>query len=199
MVTVEVYLGECKVDYDGRASSHLPLGDRLVMIRPEVVTVHSLDDRVNPVNYMQEANTIIEDNTIISTRSNPEESLTITFSRIDKHVVYDGSDEAELSLTGTEDELQEELHSSPELIDTMFISHEREYDTGAGPVDIRGELNGEECLVEVKKNATVSAVSQLSRYLKADNTNKGIIASHTITETAEKTLNNYDNILWRHV
>jgi RecB family endonuclease NucS len=199
MTSMQLYLGTCEVDYDGRASSHLPAGDRLVLIQPNVLTVHALDDKVNPVNYMKDATTVINGNTIRSTRTNPNESLTIEFSTIDKVVEYNGSDEAELSLTGTEEELQEELHDSPSMISDEFVSFEREYNTGAGPVDIRGSLDDEECLVEVKKTATVSAVSQLARYLKADNTDKGIIASYQITDTAQQTLNDYDNMSWSKV
>jgi RecB family endonuclease NucS len=196
---MKLYLGTCTVDYDGRASSHLPPGDRLVLIQPNVVTVHALDNKVNPVNYMKDCHTTINNNKITATRTNPDESLEIQLSTIDRVIEYDGSDEAQLSLTGTEEELQEELHYSPDMIDDNFVSVEREYYTGAGPVDIRGRLNGEKCLVEVKKTATVSAVSQLSRYLKADNTTKGIIASYEITNTANQTLDNYDNISWSKV
>lgn len=196
---MQLYLGTCEVDYDGRASSHLPAGDRLVLIQPNVLTVHALDDKVNPVNYMKDATTNINGTTIHSTRTNPNESLTVEFSNIDRIIEYNGSDEAELSLTGTEEELQKKLHESPSIIDDELISIEREYNTGAGPVDIRGELNDKPCLVEVNKTATVSAVSQLARYLRADNTNTGIIASYQITDTARKTLNNYNNITWSQV
>jgi RecB family endonuclease NucS len=199
MTNIKLYLGECTVDYEGRAESHLAKGDRLVLIQPSVVTVHSLDEKVNPVNYMKDAHTVINNNKIVSTRSNPNESLIIKFSRIDKQVEYTGSDDAELELTRTEAELQEKLHNNPENLHPDFISHEREYKTGAGPVDIRGEIRGEPYLVEVKKNADVSAISQLARYLKADDTVNGIIASHEITATAAQTLNDYDNIIWRKV
>lgn len=199
MTNIKLYLGECTVDYEGRAESHLAKGDRLVLIQPNVVTVHSLDEKITPVNYMKDAHTVIHNNKIVSTRSNPNESLVIKFSRIDKQVEYTGSDDAELELTRTEAELQEKLHNNPENIHPDFTSHEREYETGAGPVDIRGEIRGESYLVEVKKNADVSAISQLARYLKADNTVNGIIASHEITETAAQNLNDYENIIWRKV
>jgi len=199
MTNIKLYLGECTVDYEGRAESHLPKGDRLVLIQPSVVTVHAVNEKVNPINYMKEAHTVINNNKIVSTRTNPNESLTINFSRIDKQIEYTGSDEAELELTRTEAELQERLHHNPENIHTDFISHEREYETGAGPVDIRGKINGERYLVEIKKNADVSAVSQLSRYLKSDDTKNGIIASYTITMKAENTITDYPNITWTKV
>jgi RecB family endonuclease NucS len=199
MTDVSLYFGECTVDYDGRASSYLSPGDRLVLIRPNVVTVHSLDDKVNPVNYMQDANIDITDNTILATRSNPFERLEISFSCIDKHVTYQGSDEAELLMSKTEEELQRKLYSNPCMIDDEFVSEEREYDTGAGRVDIKGLLDGEECLVEVKKTANMRAVGQLARYLKADDTDIGILASNNITGNAEKLLEEYDNIVWREV
>jgi len=196
MVDVTLYFGSCTVDYDGRASSYLAEGDRLVMIRPNVLTVHSLDDKINPVNYMQEANISIMDDTIIATRSNPSESIEVDFSRIDKRVMYSGSDEASLLMSGTEEELQKRLHLNASMVDDDFVSEEREYDTGAGRVDIKGLLDGEECLVEVKKTANMRAVGQLARYLKADDTDIGILASNNITGNAKELLYNYENIRW---
>lgn len=200
MTGVILYFGECTVDYDGRASSYLPSGDRLVLVRPNVVTVHSLDDKVNPVNYMQDANIDMTDDTIVATRNSPCESLEINFSRVDKRIDYYGSDEAELLMSETEDELQRRLYSNPSMIDGGFVSKEREYDTGAGCVDIRGLLDGEECLVEVKKTAGMSAVGQLARYLNVDDACIGILASNEISSKARVLLENeYDDMMWRDV
>jgi len=200
MTGVILYFGECTVDYEGRASSYLPSGDRLVLVRPNVVTVHSLDEKVNPVNYMQDADINMTDDGIIATRNSPCESLEINFSRVDKKMDYYGSDEAELLMHETEDELQRRLYSEPSMIDGGFVPKEREYDTGAGHVDIRGLLDGEECLVEVKKNADMSAVGQLARYLNVDDACMGIVASNKISNKARGLLENeYDDIMWRDV
>jgi RecB family endonuclease NucS len=200
MTGVILYFGECTVDYDGRASSYLPSGDRLVLVRPNVVTVHSLDDKVNPVNYLQDADINMTDDTILATRNSPCESLEINFSRVDKKMDYYGSDEAELLMSETEDELQRRLYSEPSMIDDGFVSKEREYDTGAGHVDIRGELNDESCLVEVKKSADMSAVGQLARYLNVDDACMGILASTQISNKARSLLENeYDDMVWREV
>lgn len=200
MTGVILYFGECTVDYDGRASSYLPSGDRLVLVRPNVVTVHSLDDKVNPVNYMQDADINMTDDGIIATRNSPCESLEINFSRVDKKMDYYGSDEAELLMHETEDELQRRLYSNPSMIDDEFVSKKREYDTGAGHVDIRGELNDESCLVEVKKSADMSAVGQLARYLNVDDACVGILASTEISSKARGLLENeYDDMMWRDV
>lgn len=200
MTGVILYFGECTVDYDGRASSYLPSGDRLVLVRPNVVTVHSLDEKVNPVNYMQDADIDMTDDRILATRNSPCESLEINFSRVDKKMDYYGSDEAELLMSETEDELQRRLYSNPSIVDDEFVSKEREYDTGAGHVDIRGELNDESCLVEVKKSADMSAVGQLARYLNVDDACMGILASNKISNKARVLLENeYDDMMWREV
>lgn len=199
MTEAVLYFGECTVDYDGRASSYLPSGDRLVLIRPNTVTVHSLDDKVNPVNYMQDADIDITDGTILASRENPSERLEISFSCIDKKVTYNGSDEAELLMSETEEELQLKLYDNSRLIDDDFVCEEREYDTGAGRVDIMGFLDDEKCLVEVKKTASIQAISQLSRYLKADDSSIGIIASNEITSNGKELLKEYDDIMWKKV
>lgn len=190
----DLYFGKCSVVYEGRASSRLDEGERITLVRPSVVTVHALDDRVNPINYMKEATTTVEDETITAVRSNPDEKLVVDFSRLDKQITYDASDDASLNLTGTEDELQERLYNNPSMINPDFKSHSREYLTGAGPVDIKGDIDGTVTLVEVKKHADISAVSQLARYLKANNSSKGIIASHSINKSVKQTLTEYPNI-----
>ena len=206
MDTVRLLLGECVVEYDGRAASHLPAGERIIIVHENLVTVHSLDDTtVNPVNYMKDADVDVtsEDREmeVVARRDSPSEVLEITFNRVDKSIEYDGVDGASLVMYDTEDELQEQLHENPSVITFDFESYEREYDTGAGRVDLRGELtlSNKECLVEVKKTAGIDAISQLSRYLKADNTDTGIIASHNITDNALELLEEYDNITWYEV
>ena len=48
MVTI---VGECEVEYDGRASSYLPPGDRLVILKPDGTLLVHTDSQHEPVNW----------------------------------------------------------------------------------------------------------------------------------------------------
>ena len=48
MVTL---VGECEVDYDGRATSHLPLGERLVILKSDGTLLVHRTEQHEPVNW----------------------------------------------------------------------------------------------------------------------------------------------------
>ena len=48
MITI---VGQCEVEYDGRASSYLPPGDRLVILKPDGTLLVHTDSQHEPVNW----------------------------------------------------------------------------------------------------------------------------------------------------
>ena len=48
MVTI---VGHCEVEYEGRASSYLALGDRLVILKPDGTLLVHTDSKRKPVNW----------------------------------------------------------------------------------------------------------------------------------------------------
>jgi RecB family endonuclease NucS len=81
MVTL---VGECEVEYDGRASSHLPPGERLVILKPDGTLLVHRDEQRKPVNWQPPGSThsarVDGDRLIIeSVRTSPHEEIKITF------------------------------------------------------------------------------------------------------------------------
>ena len=51
---VVLLTARCSIDYNGRAQSHLPEGDRIILIKPDgTLIVHQTTGSV-PVNYMKD-------------------------------------------------------------------------------------------------------------------------------------------------
>lgn len=194
---MEAIFCTCEVDYEGRASSHLAKGERVLLIKGDTITVHKTDEGVNPINYMKDARISKDGDNIIAQRENPNERLEIKVSDTYETITYGSESTEELILTGTEKEFQEYLARHPDVIDTRYEHHQREYETGAGPVDLIGEINGVTTLVEVKKTADVSSVGQLSRYSHAidENNVRGILAyNHNISKKAKKLIKEYEKL-----
>jgi RecB family endonuclease NucS len=48
-----VFLSTCEITYEGRAESHLPLGDRIILIKPDRTLIIHQPTGSAPVNYMK--------------------------------------------------------------------------------------------------------------------------------------------------
>ena len=166
--------GTCTVDYRGRAASRLESGDRHVMVKPDgTVLVHSGGGH-QPVNWQPPGATheaYLDDGDLVlrSERSSPEEQLVVRFSRLRHVAAFDVRDPAELSLSGTHDDLVERLLADPGLLEPGFQPVETERRTSAGAIDVYGEdAEGRPVVVEVKRSRVgPDAVGQLRRYVDA--------------------------------
>jgi RecB family endonuclease NucS len=185
--------GRCTVEYDGRAASDLPPGDRHVMIKPDGTTlVHSTTGQ-QPVNWMQSPADIsistsgqspvnwqppgythemsVDDGRLRlrSERSTPAEELVVTFESVQQVSAFDARDEEELALTGTEEDLRERILANPDLVEAGFTPLATERETSAGAVDIFGEDRDDRTIVLELKRRRVGpdAVGQLVRYVEA--------------------------------
>ncbi len=189
-------MGRCTVDYEGRASSTLGPGDRLVVCKPDGTILVHTDEGREPVNWQPPGSTQSVDAdddglTLHSTRSSPDEELTVRFSRIDHLVAYRADDDEELSLSGTEDDLRRRLLDDPDLLEPGFTPMATERSTPAGAVDLYGEdEDGAAVVVELKRRRVgPDAVGQLGRYvealdrdLHADRTVRGVLVAPSVTE-----------------
>lgn len=97
---------------------------------------------------------------------------------------------------GTEDDLVESVIRDPSLVEGGFKIENREKSIGSGVIDIyRKDSEGKKVALEFKRNkATLSAIGQLSRYVKelqggSDEEVRGIIVAPQITSGARKLLN----------
>jgi RecB family endonuclease NucS len=195
-------LGRCTVDYDGRASSTLGPGDRLVVCKPDGSILVHTDEGREPVNWQppgssQSAAVDGDALRLHSERTTPDEELTVRFLRVDHLVAYRAEDEEELSLSGTEDDLRQRLLSDPSLLEPGFSPLATERDTPAGAVDLYGEdADGRSVVVELKRRRVgPDAVGQLNRYvdaldreLHADATVRGVLVAPSVTDRARELL-----------
>ena len=199
LVTV---FGHCTVDYDGRASSELGPGDRLVVCKPDGTTLVHTDEGHQPVNWQppgctQEARVTDGYFELYSRRETPAEELTVQFERVDRATRYDVTDEQDLALSGTEEDLRERILTDPTLVEAGFEPLATERETPAGAVDIFGEDEmGRRVVVELKRRRVgPDAVGQLTRYvealrrdLHADAEVRGVLVAPSVTDRARELL-----------
>jgi RecB family endonuclease NucS len=167
-----ILVGNCWVDYKGRASSKLDPGERIVMIKEDgSVLVHRPTGYV-PVNWQPSGcifQTRIKDNTlrVRATRRKPYESINITFDIIFLASVMRLIDRGEFSLHACEAEMQKAILVDPSILEDNFIPISFEKKVKPGFVDVYGiDVNGKLVVVELKrKTAGRDAALQLSKYV----------------------------------
>ncbi|MFA9417543.1 endonuclease NucS [Natrinema sp. HArc-T2] len=197
--------GRCTVDYDGRATSYLEAGDRHVMLKPDGSALVHTDEGQQPVNWQPpgcDHDVFCEDGALVleSRRSTPDERLLVRFQEVLQVSAFAGSDENDLALVGTEEDLRQRILEEPELLEPGFTPLATERDTPAGAVDIYGEDAADRSVVVELKRRRVGpdAVSQLRRYvdalgrdLHADATVRGILVAPSVTDRAARLLDDH--------
>jgi len=199
MITI---VGHCEVEYDGRASSYLAPGDRLVILKPDGTLLVHTDSQHEPVNWQPPGCThrvSLEDEHLCvqSLRSSPAEQVEITFELIAQLSTFELADESTLALQGTEEDLRQRIFADPDLVELGFQPLMRERETSAGPVDIYGkDRKGTPVIVELKRRRVgPDAVGQLQRYVAAvgrelpvGTTPRGILIAPSVTDRATRLL-----------
>ena len=194
--------GRCSVDYEGRASSTLGPGDRLIVLKPDGTVLVHTDEGQQPVNWQPPGSNrsvaVAEGDLVVeSRRSAPEERLVVSFESARQVSTYDVSDPEDLALSGTEEDLRRRLLDDPDLVEAGFKPLATERETPAGAVDIYGrDRNGATVVVELKRRRVgPDAVGQLSRYvealardLHADAEIRGILVAPSVTDRARDLL-----------
>lgn len=194
--------GRCTVDYEGRASSTLGPGDRLLVLKPDGTALVHTDEGQQPVNWQPpgcaHSVTVTDDTLVIeSLRTNPDERLEVHFEEVVQCCAFAATDEEELSLSGTEDDLRERILADPSLVEEGFEPRATERETPAGSVDIFGvDADGNSVVVELKRRRVgPDAASQLNRYVDAlerelhsKSTVRGILVAPSITDRTARLL-----------
>lgn len=187
--------GRCTVDYDGRASSDLAPGDRLVVCKPDGTTLVHTDENREPVNWQPPGCThraSLRDGRLRlrSVRSSPAERLDVEFRRLEQVTAYEVEDRGDLTLTGSEEDLRTRILDDPSLVEPGFRPTATERETTAGPVDVFGaDTDDRPVVVELKRRRVgPSAASQLRRYVEAvdeefpDEGVRGILVAPSVTD-----------------
>jgi RecB family endonuclease NucS len=170
-----VIVGDCRVEYEGRASSTLSWGERVAIIKQDGSVLVHRPVGYEPVNWQPAKCLIkvsIEDpGTLIvsASRHQPRETVSMEFREITLLATGNLHDSGEFALHVTEAQMKQAILAAPELIEEGLKPLEEEKSLGdAGFTDIYAEdRGGSLVVVEIKRNAaSKDAVIQLQRYLE---------------------------------
>lgn len=176
---MRLVIARCSVDYVGRLDAHLPMADRLLIVKADgSVSVHADDRAYKPLNWMTPPCTLKESaiealdgedtGEILWLVENPKgEQLRITIAEIHEEISYDMGEDPGLVKDGVEAHLQELLADQIDTLGERYTLVRREYPTAIGPVDIMAkDENNNNVAIEVKRRGGIDGVEQLTRYLE---------------------------------
>jgi len=209
--TILLIIGNCMIDYRGRARSFLDWGERIIMIKQDgAVLVHQPIMR-EPVNWQPSGSKTdfsVKDDLLIlrSRHTRPPEKMKITFRTTKLIATSTLYDKAKLLISGMETDVVNEIISNPEVIEDGLRISKREKHVKSGMIDLFGyDCNHIPVIIEVKRSlATISAVQQLRMYVNdikkdVDTANvRGILCAPRIPDMVKKLLNDYD-LEWKEV
>ncbi len=191
-----IVIGSFKVKYEGRATSELGYGERLLLIKKDGSILIHRPTGYKPVNWQPPNNYIyckIKEGYVVLTakRKKQRETLNVTLKKTNLIVTADLMDVSEFKLHLTEDEIHERILSQPSLIEKGFKVLKSEKNTETGSIDILGkDRNDVLVVVEIKRRkATTEAVEQLKRYVeeilrREKKRVRGILVSPSISKSA---------------
>ncbi|MFH1751606.1 MAG: endonuclease NucS [archaeon] len=195
-------VGECYVEYQGRAASKLGRGSRMILVKGDGSFAVHQNKYLRPVNYMMNSSVYCKLNIdcleLMALKAKPKESLKALFYSVDFVKSFSLTDQQDLRLFGSELELQKLLAQDLEFIEKGLKPLKREQSLRKGVMDIIAEDNqGRVVCVEVKRRkAGLDCVSQLHRYKEQlkklkNKESRGILLAPDITSHALELLHNY--------
>lgn len=190
-------IARCQVDYAGRLTAHLPMANRLILIKSDgSVSVHSDDRAYKPLNWMSPPCTMRESEddgvtewTVSAAKS--DDTLRIRIEEILHDSDHELGVDPGLQKDGVEKHLQELLAEHPAALGEGMSLVRREYMTAIGPVDLLCKDGaGGSVAVEIKRRGELDGVEQLTRYLELMNRDpllapvRGVFAAQEIKPQA---------------
>ncbi len=195
---MRLVIARCQVDYAGRLTAHLPMANRLILIKSDgSVSIHSDDRAFKPLNWMSPPCTLRE-----SVNEDGMIEWTVAAQKIDgtlriliEEIMHDSAHELGidpgLQKDGVEKHLQELLAEHPSTMADGMSLVRREFMTAIGPVDLLcKDIAGRSVAVEIKRRGEIDGVEQLTRYLELMNRDphlapvRGIFAAQEIKPQA---------------
>jgi len=195
-----IVAGACEVNYVGRASSTLELGERILIIKADGSLLVHRPVGYEPVNW-QPAGSIFHvkasDNNleVLAVRRKPRENVKIKFSTLLLVSALNLDDSGEFLLYASEKDMHQAILLKPSLLEDGFkpISYEKKVEPGF--VDVYGmDKDGKLVVVEVKrKTAGKEAVLQLARYIdaikgKANRELRGVLVAPNLGKDVQRLL-----------
>lgn len=209
--TMLLVIGECIVDYQGRARSLLDWGERLVIIKQDgTILVHQPVMR-EPVNWQPTGSITefkIKDGFFIINCKHLRhaEKMKIKFRQLKLVTATSLIDRANLIITGMEIDIVNQIINNPNIIEDGLRIVKREKPVKIGIIDLYGfDKKHIPVVIEVKRSlATISSVHQLRMYVKAIKRNKkepkvrGILCAPRIPDMVKRLLEEQE-LEWREV
>lgn len=202
---MRLVIARCTVDYAGRLSAHLPLANRLLMLKGDgSILVHSDSGSYKPLNWMnppctitvqepdeeQAAKGVIEVWRVSQAKT--ADILYVSIHEILSELDHNLGEEPGLQKDGVEAHLQEMLAEQLHHIAEDMTLIRREYFTAIGPVDILAkDADGNTVAIEIKRRGEIDGVEQLTRYLELLNRDpqlrpvRGVYAAQEIKPQAK--------------
>lgn len=170
---MRILIAKCEVNYSGRLDAHLPLANRVIMVKADgSVLIHSDGGSYKPLNWMSAPCQLAvvpdgEKQTWTVTNAKGE-VLVIDIANVLSEVQSDLGVDPGLEKDGVEAHLQELLADQvPQQLGEGWTLVRREWPTPIGPVDLLvRDAQGKPVAVEVKRRGEIAGVEQLSRYLE---------------------------------
>ena len=165
-------IAQCRVDYLGRLTAHLPSARRLLLIKADgSVSIHADDRAYKPLNWMSPPCRLTEatedELSVWVVENKSGEQLRITIEEIEHDSSHELGIDPGLVKDGVEAHLQELLAEHIDLLGEGYTLIRREYMTAIGPVDILcRDAEGHSVAVEIKRRGEIDGVEQLTRYLE---------------------------------
>ena len=189
---MRLVIARCQVDYIGRLTAHLPMANRLLMVKADgSVLVHSDGGSYKPLNWMSPPCWLIEDPDIWTVQNKMGEKLVISIDEIMHDSKHELGVDPGLQKDGVEAHLQELLAEHVTTLGDGWTLVRREYPTAIGPVDLMcRDAGGGSVAVEIKRRGEIDGVEQLTRYLELLNRDpllapvKGVFAAQQIKPQA---------------
>lgn len=167
-----IAVGNCFVDYLGRATSTLPKGKRLVLIKGDnSISIHQ-NKLVRPTNYMVNSRIgcSIENGTLMlkAKKVKPAEKLSVIFHNIHHIHRIEMEQNDDLRLSGSERDLNTILMQDLSMIEKGLKPVNQQQQFRKGICDIIAE-DKDGCLVVIelkRRQADFASVTQLQRYMR---------------------------------
>jgi RecB family endonuclease NucS len=164
---VRLVIARCQVDYVGRLTAHLPMAQRLLLVKADgSVSVHSDDRAYKPLNWMSPPCWLTEEPGRWTVQNKAGEKLLITLDEVLHDAKHELGAEPGLVKDGVEAHLQQLLAEHVTTLGEGWTLVRREYPTAIGPVDLLcRDAEGGSVAVEIKRRGEIDGVEQLTRYL----------------------------------
>ena len=168
-----ILVGNCSVEYQGRARSLLEPGERIVLVKSDGAMLVHRPTGNEPVNWqppgcMFKSTLSREEFVIHAIRKSPNESLAVFFTDIQIMIAAKLVDIGDFNLHVSEKELQKVIYARPNLLlsDLKPITYEKKIEPGF--IDIYGlDSAGRLVVAELKRvRAGKGAVLQLAKYVE---------------------------------